>query len=118
MSLPELLRQYCAQLLDVSVGRGVILLEADQGIAVLRADCAGVLVRHVDAGKRQPDVVDDVVELAGRDGAADGLFDEVKQPRGLLDARAGLATHMHQNLPGIDCREEVLAEEWPQTEGE
>ena len=57
-----------SSLIYVSVGR-VILLEADQGIAVLRADRAGVLVGHVDAGKRQPDIVDDVVELVGRDGA-------------------------------------------------
>ena len=68
----ELLRQYGSQFLDILVGGGVIRLEADQGIAVLRADRAGVLIGHVDAGKRQPDIVDDIVELVGRDGAADG----------------------------------------------
>ena len=65
----ELLRQPGAQLLDEVRRRGVILLEADQSIAVLRPDCSGVLIGHVDAGKRQSDIVDDVVELFGRDGA-------------------------------------------------
>ena len=96
--------------------RRVILLEADQGVAVLGADRAGVLIGHVDAGKRQADVVDDVVELIGRDGAAHGLFDEVEQPRRFLDAGAGLGANVHQDLPGIDRRKEVLAQERPEAE--
>ncbi len=47
---------------------------------------------------------------------AHGLLDEIEQPRGLLDARARLGAHMHQDLAGIDLGEEVLAEERPQAE--
>ena len=99
-------------------GRRVILFQADQGVAVLRPDGAGVLIGHVDAGERQADIVDDVVELIGRNGLADGLLDQVEQPRRLLDAGAGLGAHVHQDLPGIDRREEVLAEKRPEAEGE
>ena len=112
----ELLWQSGAQLLDEVRGRSVALLEADQGVAVLGSDRAGVLVGHVNAGKRQPDIVDDVVELIGRDGLADSLFDQVEQARGFLDTRAGLGAHVHQDLSGIDRRKEVLAEERPQSE--
>ena len=105
-----------AQLLDEVVGRSVILLEADQGVAILGPDGSGVLIGHVDAGKRQPNVVDDVVELIGRDRLADGLLDEIEQARRFLDTRAGLGAHVHQDLSGIDRRKEVLAEERPQSE--
>ena len=107
----EFLRQYGAQRLDEVGGRTVIFLQADQGVAVLRADRAGVLIGHVDAAERQADIVDDVVELVGRNGRADGLLDLIEQAGGLFDARARLGAHMHQDLAGIDRREEVLAEE-------
>jgi hypothetical protein len=42
------------------------------------------------------------------------LFDDVEQAGGLLDAGAGLRAHMHQDLSGIDHREEVLPQERPQ----
>ena len=103
--------------MKLSVG-GVVLLERDQGVAVLRPDGAGVLVGHVDAGERQPDIVDDIVELVGWDGTADCLFDLIEQASSLLDAGAGLGAHVHEKLAGINRREEVLAEEWPQPEGQ
>jgi hypothetical protein len=109
----KVLRHGGAQLLDEAFGRRVVLLERDQGIAVLGTDGAGVLVGHVDAGERQPDIVDDIVELVGWDGAADCLFDLIEQAGGLLDAGAGLGAHVHEDLPGIDGRKEVLAEERP-----
>ena len=113
----KFLRQSGAQLLDEVLRRGVILLKADQRIAVLGTDRSGVLIRHVDAGKRQSDIVDDVVELFGRDSATDGLLDEIEQARRFLDARARLGAHVHQDLSGIDRRKEILAEERPQPEG-
>ena len=80
-----------AQRLDVAGGRTVVLLQADQRVAVLGADRAGVLIGHVDAGERQADIVDDVVELIGRNGRAHRLLDLFEQTGGFLDARAGLA---------------------------
>ena len=75
-------------MLDDLFGRRVVFLQRNERIAIRRADRAGVLVGHVDAGKRQADIVDDVVELIGRNGIPDGLLDEIEQPRGLLDPRA------------------------------
>ena len=86
----ELLRQYGAQLLDEGFRRPVVFLQADQGVAVHRPDRSGVLVGHVDAAIGQADVVDDVVELVGRNRLAHGLLDQVEQARRLLDAGAGL----------------------------
>ena len=114
----KFLRQDGAQPLDVVGGRCVIFLQADQRVAVLRADGAGVLIGHVDAGERQADIVDDIVELIGRNDAAHGLFDQIEQAGGFLDAGAGLGADMHQDLPGIDRRKEVLAQERPEAEGE
>ena len=96
----------------------MILLQADEGVAVFRPDRSGILVGHIDAAVRQPDVVDDVVELLRRDGPADDLLDEIELTRRLLDARAGLGAHMHQDLPGIHGGEKVLAQEREQAEGE
>ena len=114
----KFLRQDGAQPLDVVGGRLVIFLQADERVAVLRADGAGVLIGHVDAGERQADIVDDIVELIGRNDAAHGLFDQIEQARGLLDAGAGLGADVHQDLPGIDRREEVLAQKRPEAEGD
>jgi hypothetical protein len=114
----ELLRQHSAQLLDEGRGRPMVFPQADERIAVFRTDRAGILVRHVDAGKRQADIVDDIVELIRRDGAAHGAFDQIEQARGLLDAGAGLGAHVHQDLAGIDIGKEILAEERPKAEGQ
>ena len=95
----------------------MILLETDQRITILGADRAGVLVGHVDAGKWQANVVDDVVELVGRDRMANRLFDQIKQTRRLLNTRARLGANVHQDLSGIDRRKEVFAEKRPQAEG-
>ena len=54
---------------------------------------------------------------SGGMSAPDCLLDEIEQAGRFLDARARLGAHMHQDLPGIDRRKEVLAEERPQPEG-
>ncbi len=89
----------------------MVFLQADQRIAVFRADGAGVLVGHVDAAIRQADIVDDVVELRLGNDLTHGLLDLIEQSCGFLDARAGLRPDVHQNLAGIDGRKEVLAKE-------
>jgi len=35
-------------------------------------------------------------------------FDEVHQPRGFFNARAGFGAHVEENLAAIDAREEIL----------
>ena len=65
----------------------------------------------------EADVVDDAVELVGRDDLPDRLLDPVGKLGRLLDPGAGLRAHMHLDLPAIDAREEVLAQERHQDEG-
>ena len=45
-----------------------------------------------------------------RNDLADRLLDFGELPRAFLDPRADVRAHVHQDLPGIDRREEVAAE--------
>src|ERR1700679_2102632 len=94
----------------------MILAERDQRIAVPGSDGAGVLVGHVDARERQADVVYHVGEIFRRDHASDGVLDVLEQTCGLLDACAWLGAHVHQDLPRIHRRKEILAEEGGENE--
>ena len=93
-------------------------LQGYQHIGICGADRAAIAVGHVDAAVRQPDVVDDIVHLAGRDDLADGLLNKIAQTGSLLDPGARRGADMHENLAGIDGWEEVLAEERRQSEGQ
>ena len=53
----------------------------------------------------------------GRDDLADGLLDQIAEPRGLLDAGAGLGADVEDELAVVGGGEEVLAEERDQQEG-
>ncbi len=97
-------RQFLTKQADILRGRTVILLQLDLDIAVLRPDHTGVVIGHVDAADRHPDVVDDGVELVGRDQPADRLLDVGELRRAFLDTGADLGADMHQDLPGIDRR--------------
>src|SRR4029079_7137743 len=61
-------------------------------------------------------VVDESVELLGRDDLADRLLDGGELRGVLFDASADLGTHVHEDLAGIDLREEVTAEHRRQRE--
>ena len=76
-----------AQLANVVRGGVVIFLERDKDVSVAGADETGGGVLEVQRAVRQADVVEDVVHLAGGDGAADRLLDQVAEPGGLFDAR-------------------------------
>ena len=58
-----------------------------------------------------------IIELVGRNCAANGLFDEIEQSCRFFDARTRLGAHVHEDLTGIHGREEILAEERPESEG-
>ena len=109
-------RQLLAQRLDIFGRRPVAFLQLDLDVAVLRADHAGIVVGHVDAGDRHADIVGQRLDLAGRDDLADRLLHVGELVGGLLDAGADLGAHMHQDLAGIDRGEEVAAEERHQQE--
>ena len=109
-------RQLLAQRLDVFGGRAVTFLQLDLDVAVLRADHAGIVVGHVDAGDRHADVIGQRVDLAGRDDLADRLLHVGELVGGFLDAGADLGADMHQDVAGIDSGEEVATEERHQQE--
>ena len=58
-------RQLLAQHAHMLLGRLVAFLQLDLDVAILRADHAGVVVGHVDAGDRHADVVGQRFDLAG-----------------------------------------------------
>ena len=106
----KLLRQFLARGLDVVVGRRMVGLEADQDVGVADPDGAGIVVGHVDAGGREPDIAHDAAELVGRNDAVNGRSDPIGQAGRLLDPRSRRCPDMQLDLAAVDGREEVLAE--------
>src|SRR6202043_2182997 len=58
----------------------------------------------------EADIVDDAVQLIGRDYLLDNLSDPVGELGGLFDPGTGLRPHVHLDLAAIDVGEEVLAQ--------
>ena len=106
----ETLGQGFTQAFDVVRGRAVVGLEGDLNIAILRADGAAAAVGHVDAAQRNPDVVDDGVQLLGRDDFTNARLDPVEGRGAFFNARAQRQAHMQRQSPGVGGRKEVLAQ--------
>src|SRR5439155_13595531 len=66
---------------------------------------------------READVVEDVVELVGRNGPPNGVLDELHHPGGFLNAGASFVAHMEEYLAAIRAREEVLSQPGHQEKG-
>ncbi len=115
----KLPRQTFAQPANV-VRRGMMMLlvQAHQNLRVAGANDAGVAVRKIDTGIRQPDVVENRDQLVFRNLLPQVLFDFVAQPRRLLHAQAGTAANVKPHLAGIDAGEEILAQEKHQHHGQ
>ena len=64
-------------------------LQADQDVAVLGADRAGVGIGEVQPAEGQADIVHDGPKLVRRDDLADRLLHMVELRRRLLDPGAG-----------------------------
>src|SRR5579871_2237213 len=106
--LRELLRQVGAQVLDELVGRGMVFLEGDEDLSVGGTDGAGGGIGEVDATDGQSDVIEDQVELVGRNGGSDLVFDLGEEAFGLFDAGTGGSTDMESEGAGIHGGKEVL----------
>jgi hypothetical protein len=89
----------------------VVVLQADDDVAIHRADRARGAVGHVDGAVRQADAVDDRVDFLRRDQPADLALDLVEQRGGLLDAGAGGGAGMQGDGAAVHLGEEVAAEE-------
>ena len=103
-------RQFPAQVADIICRAMMLFVQRDQDVGVGRADRSRVAIDVIDGAVRQADIVEDVVELRGWNGLADGGLDLVAEPGRLFDAGAGLGPHMQDELPAVGVGEEVLAE--------
>ena len=110
--------QIAAQPGDIVGGGRVMRGQGDQHVAILRAYRAIVRKHGVDAAIRQADVVRHGNQLVGGDHVADLLLDKLEAGGVVLDAGAGGAAHVQLDLPGVDQRKEILAEDREQQEGE
>ena len=96
----------------------MVFLQSYEHIGICRPNRATIVVGHVDAAIGEPNVVNNVVQLAGGDNVADGVLDKITQTRRLLNTGACWRADMHKNLTGIDGGKKVLSEEWQQSKGE
>src|ERR1700722_2183029 len=84
--------------------------QGNQDVRIGGADDAAGVVHGVDAAVRQAHIVDDVIELSGRDLAADELIDEIVKARGFLDAGTGFGAHVETELAVVAGGKEIAAE--------
>ena len=89
----------------------LFLVQRDQDLAVGAGDGRDVALRDGRPAVRDADVVDQHVDLVGRNDVADLAFDRGEARLGLLDARAGGTARMQPHLAGIDGGEEILADQ-------
>ena len=68
---------------------------------------------QVDAAVRQTYIVDNGAHFAGRDDFANSAFNQISNPRSLLDPRACLCPHMKRELAAIGAWEEILSQPGP-----
>ena len=107
-------RQLFPECPEVARCRAVILVSAIEDLPLRwrnRDRCRSAppvdVVRHAD-------VVIDHVDLAGRYHLTDVVFDLLEIDLRLLDPRAGRTPNVQAELPRVDGREEVTADEWEQ----
>jgi hypothetical protein len=103
----ERFRQPLAQLRDVIRRRCMVAHQRDRDVRIGDADRRRVAVGQVHAGAGDADVVDQALDLVGRDDLADQRTDAVAERGGLLDAQSAACTHVQLDLPGVDGGEEV-----------
>jgi hypothetical protein len=106
------------QLLGVRGGRPVLRLERDQDVAVGSRHERRVAEGQVDAASRQADVVEHGVDLVGRDDLPDHVLDVGEAARGFLQAGAVRRSDVQAELPCVDRREEVHADQPEEREGD
>jgi len=93
-----------------SAGADGLSSSLNLNVAVLRTDHARVVVGHIDADDRHPDVIGEGIDLFRRDDLRIA-FCTSPTVGGFLDPSADLGTDMHQDIAGIDGGKEIAAEE-------
>ena len=108
----KLLVQVLAQAVRVFGDGSVILrLERNQDIAVIRTDVGAVAVRQADAAEGDADVIQDGIDLRGRNHAPDFGLDIGEAHLALLYPRAHRQAGVQAHLSGIDRGKEIAADE-------
>ena len=108
----ELAGKLGAESADEVLGGGVVLVERYQDVGVAGADQAGGGVLGVQGGVGQADVVQDVVELGGWDGAANLLLHQIADFGGVFNAGATGSAQVENERPAVAGGKEVLAKKW------
>src|SRR2546429_2885236 len=104
-------RQLFAQIVDVGTGRlAAPFRQLHKNFRVGTPDGAGVAIGEVNTAVRQADIVEDGGEFVLRDDFTDDTVYLVGEARGFLDAQTGACAHVQANLPGVDLRKEIAAE--------
>jgi len=111
------LGQPLAQWPNVVLGRTMVRLERHDDVGICGPHRSRVVVGEVGSARWQADIVDDCIELAGRNDLADFGFHEIAQARGLFDARAGFSAQVKLDLAGVDAWEEIATDERQQRRG-
>ena len=87
-----------------------LAIERNQDLAVGRGDVRHVALREAAPRVRDPDVVEDGVELAGGQRVANLLLDVGEPELGLLDARPRRRARVQPHGAGVHVGEEVAAD--------
>ena len=87
------------------------LLQRDQDDAVIDADGRAIGECQIVGTRRQADIVDDQLALALGNDLADLVLDGLEDALGRLDPGSGRRTDVELDLPAVDRRKEVAADQ-------
>ena len=93
------------------------MLQGDEDLAVRRRDERTLAQGEVQTAVGDADVVEEVLDLVGRNHLPDRVLDLHEFPLRLFDARAGHAADVELDEARVDGREEILPDEWQEQEG-
>ena len=83
-----------------------------------RAEGSGVAVRQIDSAVGQADIIEHRFQFGLRNGLADDAVHLIGQPRGFFNAQSGARAEVQANLPGVNLRKEVPAQNKNQQRGQ
>jgi hypothetical protein len=95
-------------------GGAVVLLQRDENFTVHRSDGRRIAEGGVGRAIREPDIVENDVDLFLTHELTNCRFRAGKIPLGLLDPCCGWSTYVKPHLSRVYLRKEVHTEQWKQ----